>query len=81
MTQAVKNIAYRQPLLGNSTTNPLYTEDGAGVTESGNTTTLVADMSSRQLLEGILIELKKLNLRQDEVFEEIVNDEDIEPCE
>ena len=81
MTETVKNITYRAPIFGNTASNPLYTEDGAGVTESGNTTTLVADMSSRQLLEGILIELKKLNLRQDEVFEEIVNDEDIEPCE
>ena len=77
MTQAVKNITYRQPLLGNSTTNPLYTEDGAGIAEGGSTTTLIADMNSRQLLEGILIELKKLNLRQEAVFGEPVNDEDI----
>jgi hypothetical protein len=40
----------------------------------------VADMTSRQLLEGILIELRKINLRQEEVFEETVTDEDI-PCE
>jgi len=32
------------------------------------------------LLEGILIELKKINLRQEEAFEEIVTDEDIS-CE
>ena len=77
MTQAVKNITYKQPLLGNSTTNPLYTDNASAITEGSGTTTLVADMSSRQLLEGILIELKKLNLRQEAAFGEPVNDEDV----
>ena len=81
MTQAVKNITYRQPLLGNSTTNPLYTEDVAGITEGGSTTTLIADMNSRQLLEAILIELKKSNICLQEIAGETVNDEDVELCE
>ena len=82
MTEAVKNITYKQPVTGTSVDNPTYTSggDGAVVDESGNATTLVADMTSRQLLEGILIELRKINLRQQEVFEETVTDEDIS-CE
>ena len=79
MTEAVKNITYRQPITGTSASNPTYTSGGAGgvITESGAGTTLIADMTSRQLLEGILIELKKLNLRQEAVFGEPINDEDI----
>ena len=82
MTEAVKNITYIQPVVGTSVDNPTYISGGDGsiVQEGANSAMLVSDMTSRQLLEGILIELKKLNLRQDEVFEEIVNDEDI-PCE
>jgi hypothetical protein len=79
MTETVKNITYKAPVRGTSTSNPVYTEDGAGVTESGQTTTLIADMTSRQLLEGILLELRKLNLRQEEAFEETISDGDI-PC-
>jgi hypothetical protein len=75
--ETVKNITYKAPVRGTSTSNPLYTEDGAGVTESGQTTTLIADMTSRQLLESILLELKKLNLRQEAVFNETVTDEDV----
>ena len=83
MIETVKNITYRPPVTGTTSDNPTYISGGDGsiVQEGANSSMLVSDMSSRQLLEGILIELKKLNLRQDEVFEEIVNDEDIEPCE
>ena len=79
MTETVKNITYKAPVTGTSTDNPTYTSggDGAVVEEGGNATTLTADMTTRQLLEGILIELKKLNLRQEEVFEETVKDEDV----
>ena len=79
MTEAVKNITYRQPVTGTTASNPTYVSGGSGgvITESGAGTTLIADMTSRQLLEGILIELKKLNLRQEAVFEETVTDEDI----
>ena len=77
--EAVKHVQYRDPVTGTSTSNPTYTSGGDGdiITESGNATTLVADMTTRQLLEGILIELKKINLRQEEVFEETVKDEDV----
>ena len=79
MTEAVKNITYRPPVTGTTSDNPTYTSGGDGgvITEGGNATTLIADMTSRQLLEGILIELKKLNLRQEAAFGEPVNDEDI----
>jgi hypothetical protein len=75
MPEAVKNITYRQPLTGTSTSNPTYTEGGTQV--GGQNILLVADMTTQQLLEGILIELKKLNLRQQEAFEETVKDEDV----
>ena len=77
--EAVKHVQHRDPVTGTSVDNPTYTSggDGAVVDESGNATTLVADMTTRQLLEGILIELKKINLRQQEVFEETVKDEDV----
>lgn len=77
MKQTVKNITYRDPVRGTSTSNPVYTEDGAGITEGGVTTTLIADMTSRQLLEGILIELKKANICLQEIAGETVNDEDV----
>lgn len=88
MAEAVKKVQYKQPLLGNSVTNPLYI-DGSQSIQVGGTignesngndySLLVADMTTRQLLEGILIELKILNLRQQEAFEETVNEEDL--CE
>jgi hypothetical protein len=37
----------------------------------------VTDFSTNELLGQILIELKKLNLRQEAVFEEIIHDGDI----
>ena len=79
MTEAVKNITYRPPVTGTTSDNPTYISggDGSVVSEGGNTALVTADMTTRQLLEGILTELRKLNLRQEEVFEEIVNDEDI----
>lgn len=77
MTQAVQNVNYKPPVLGNAADNPLYTGDANSTVEGGRTVTQVADMTSRQLLEEILIELKKLNLRQEEAFEEIVRDEDV----
>ena len=78
---SINTIKYTSPILGNTTDNPLYisgSDDGGA--SSGDYSLLVADMSTRQLLEGILIELKILNLRQQEAFEEIVTDEDIS-CE
>jgi hypothetical protein len=40
----------------------------------------VADFTTNELLGQILIELRKLNLRQEEAFEETVNDGDVS-CE
>ena len=79
MTETVKNITYKAPVTGTSTSNPTYTSggDGAVVEEGGNATTLTVDLTSRQLLEGILFELKKLNLRQEEAFEEPIHDGDV----
>ena len=72
---AVKNIKYVQPIPGSSSSTPSIV---VGDTISGGQSVLlISDMSSRDLLEGILIELRKLNLRQEEAFEETVNEEDI----
>ena len=73
--QAVKHITYRPPVTGTGEDNPTFTEGGTQV--GGVNTLLTADMGTQQLLEGILIELKKINLRQQEAFEETVKDEDV----
>ena len=73
---AITNIKYFTPQVGSTTDNPQVIE--GAVTVDGQPALLIADMTSRQLLEGILIELMKLNLRQQEAFEETINDEDIE---
>ena len=75
MEPVVQNITYRPPVTGTDEDNPTFTEGGTQV--GGNSTLLTADMTSQQLLEGILIELKKINLRQQEAFEETVKDEDV----
>jgi len=74
----IDNIKYTSPRTGISTSNPSIVEGAETV--GGENTLLTADMDSRQLLEAILIELRILNLRQQEVFEETVNDEDL-TCE
>jgi hypothetical protein len=71
----INKIIFRDPTPGQSSSAPSIVE--GSVTVGGDSTLLIADMSSRELLEGILIELKKLNLRQQEAFEEQVNDGDI----
>ena len=79
----VKNITYTKPVTGTSSSNPTYisgADGGSSSSSSGGSpdySLTVADMTSRQLLEGILIELKILNLRQQEVFEETVKEEDV----
>ena len=75
---SINTIKYTSPMIGSSTDDPQAVE--GTTTSGGQSVLLIADMTSRQLLEGILIELKKLNLRQEEVFEETVTDEDIS-CE
>ena len=72
---AITNIKYFTPQVGSTTGNPQVIE--GAVTVDGQPALLIADMTSRQLLEGILIELKILNLRQQEVFEETVKEEDV----
>ncbi len=71
----IKNVKYTTPRAGGSSSTPGFVEGTVPV--KGQDTLLIADMGVRQLLEGILIELKKINLRQEEVFEEQVNDGDI----
>ena len=72
---SIDNVKYIAPTPGTSSSSPSVVE--GSTTVGGQSTLLTADMSSRELLEGIFIELKKLNLRQEEAFEETVNDEDI----
>ncbi len=71
----VETIKHVAPVTGTSSENAGIVVGGTSV--GGQETLLTADMTSRDLLEGILIELKKLNLRQESVFEEQVNDGDI----
>ncbi len=71
---SIDNVKYNAPTPGTSSSNPSIVE--GSTTVSGQSTLLTADMTSRELLEGILIELKKINLRQEEAFEETVNDGD-----
>ncbi|KKK48374.1 hypothetical protein LCGC14_3145760 [marine sediment metagenome] len=75
---AIDNIRFTAPVAGTTSSNPSIVEGSVQV--GGQSTLLIADMTSRDLLEGIYMELKKLNLRQQEAFEETVNDEDIQ-CE
>ena len=72
----VENIKYITPETGSSTTSSTYIQ-GTTVVE-GADTLLIADMTSRELLEAILIELKKMNLRQEAVWGEPVNDGDLD---
>ena len=71
----VKNIKYTTPATGGSTSTTTFVEGSTSV--GGQETLLIADMTVHQLMEQILIELKILNLRQQEAFEETVNEEDI----
>ena len=71
----VKNIKFTGPTTGTSSSSAGYVQGSATV--GGQSTLLIADMTSRELLEGILIELKKMNLRDEAVTGETVNDGDI----
>lgn len=72
---SIDNVKYIGPTPGQSTSSPSIVEGGTVV--GGRETLLITDMTSRELLEGIYIELKKLNLRQEAVFGEQVNDGDV----
>jgi len=71
----IDNVKYIAPTPGTSSSSAAIVV--GSTTVSGQSTLLIADMTSRELLEGIYIELRKLNLRQQEAFEETVNDEDV----
>ncbi len=71
----IKNIKFSSPVPGSSSSSSSKVEGTIQI--GGQDTLLIADMTSRDLLEGIYIELRKLNLRQQEAFEETVKDEDI----
>ncbi len=72
---SIDNVKYLAPTPGTSSSSPSIVE--GSTTVSGENTLLTADMSSRELLEGIFIELKKLNLRQEEAFEQEIFDGDV----
>jgi hypothetical protein len=52
----------------------------ADITVGGESKLNVTDYTTRELLGQIIIELRKLNLRQEEVFEETIYDGDVS-CE
>lgn len=71
----INNIKFSSPTAGTGSSNPSIVK--GSTTVGGENTLLIADMSSRELLEGILIELRKMNLRQEALTGEQVNDEDV----
>lgn len=71
----INNIKFTNPVVGASIQSPSIVIGSATV--EGQDTLLIADMTSRELLEEILMELKKMNLRQEAVFGEQVNNGDI----
>jgi hypothetical protein len=71
----VERLIFTNPTVGNTDATSGYVK--GGTLQGDEEVLLTADMTTRELLEGIFIELKKLNLRQQEAFEEQVNDEDV----
>lgn len=71
----IETLVYNDPIVGNTEDTAGFVKGGTQV--GGQSTLLTADMTTRELLEGIFMELRKLNLRQEEAFEETVNDGDI----
>lgn len=71
----IDNLKYITPTTGASTSSSTYV--AGSTTVGGEETLLIADMTSRELLEAILIELKIMNLRQEAVWGEPVNSEDL----
>lgn len=72
---SIDNVKYLPPTPGTSSGSASIVV--GSTTVGGESTLLIADMSSRELLGAILTELKKLNLRQQEAFEETVKDDDV----
>jgi pyocin large subunit-like protein len=75
MPETIKSIKWTKPVQGTSSSNATIVVGSETV--GGEETLLIAEMTTRELLEGILITLKKIDLRQQEVFEETVNDGDV----
>ena len=74
----VENVKYTQPLLGNSTSNPLYTESTSGVTDGTLKKTMVADMSSQELLAEVLKQLHIMNLHLAILTDNYIQKQDVE---
>ena len=72
----VERLLYTDPTVGNTSGTSGYVK--GGTTQGGQEVLLTSDMSSRELLAGILLELKKINLRQEIAFEETIKQEDLE---
>lgn len=71
----INKIQHVSPTPGLSSSSPSIVK---GSTQSkGDDVLLTGDMSTRDILGQILIELKKLNLRQEIAFGEQVNDGDV----
>ena len=73
---SVEHIEYVSPVTGATTDTPTLIEGTATV--GGDTVVLIADMTVQELLGQILIELKKINIRDEAVTGEQVNDGDIQ---
>jgi hypothetical protein len=77
INENIQGVRFFSPTPGESTDNPSVVEGGTSV--GGQASVLTADVTTHQLMEQILIELRKLNLRQESAFEETVKEEDL--CE
>ena len=71
----VEKIEYVTPVRGVDTDSPSFVE--GIVTSAGQRVILTKDSGAGELLYNILVELRKINLRQQEAFEETINDGDI----
>ena len=71
----VLDIQYRQPIPGNSSENPNIVVGDVEI--SGVPTMMISDMSTHELLCEMVLELRKINLRQEEAFEQEINDGDL----
>ena len=72
----VEYLKYTNPTVGNTSDTSGYVK--GGTTNGGQEVLLTADMTTRELLEGIYNELRILNLRQEIAFEETIKQEDLE---
>ncbi len=71
----VERVIFTDPVRGADSSTPGIVEGSETV--NGQATLITADMTTRELLEGIYTELRKLNLRQEDAFEIEIKDEDV----